>query len=73
MLEVLGSTNMPKILLVDDDDYIRNGMKKFFEIEKYEVKTASTGAEASALLDSAMCGRRARCTIRHIFRRLSVV
>jgi K+-sensing histidine kinase KdpD len=41
----------PRVLLVDDDVNILDTCKDILEEERYEVHTASTGAQAAALLD----------------------
>src|SRR5262245_46424203 len=43
---------MPKILLVDDDEYVRSGLRKFFLVEHYDVMEAANATDALNLLDS---------------------
>jgi YesN/AraC family two-component response regulator len=42
---------MPKLLIVDDEEDVREFAKRFFEKRKIEVKTASGGTEAIDLAD----------------------
>lgn len=44
-----GTNSKPKILIVDDEDALRFGVKKLLEIEGYEVSTAANGTEGIAL------------------------
>jgi CheY-like chemotaxis protein len=37
---------MPKILIVDDNEFIRNSLKEIFEFKGYETATAENGVEA---------------------------
>ncbi|MBP7543661.1 MAG: response regulator, partial [Ignavibacteriaceae bacterium] len=39
------SDHPARILLVDDEDYLRNGVKRILQIEGFEVETAENGAE----------------------------
>ncbi|GAB1350154.1 hypothetical protein MASR1M107_23690 [Ignavibacteriales bacterium] len=59
------SDNPARILLVDDEDYLRNGVKRILQIEGFEVDTAENGMEGIkkgtesdfdiALLDASKC------------------
>ena len=49
---VAGEVNQVKLLIVDDDDGLRETLADFFEQEGYEVAAAATTAEARAVLTS---------------------
>jgi DNA-binding response OmpR family regulator len=49
---ILEKTARPKILLVDDEDSVRESLKAVLEFNKFDVKSATTVAEAIHLIDT---------------------
>lgn len=45
--------NQHAILIVEDDDALRDSMKELLELEGFVVRTAENGAEALALVENA--------------------
>ncbi|MDQ3252763.1 MAG: response regulator [Acidobacteriota bacterium] len=45
-LTMVGNAQVPKILIVDDDDYVRDLLQEILEAEGYDITTAKNGSEA---------------------------
>ncbi|MBA3439689.1 MAG: response regulator [Pyrinomonadaceae bacterium] len=46
------TSNLPRILVVDDEDFIRELLRDILEPKGYEVTAAATGSEGLALFDA---------------------
>ncbi len=45
-LTMVGNAQTPKILIVDDDDYVRDLLQEILEAEGYDITAAKNGSEA---------------------------
>ncbi len=56
-------TGMGRVLVVDDDEVMRDVLSLVLESETYDVVTAASGEEALALLAGAAAGQRLLCVL----------